>query len=96
MSHICIHFFFNSGIWYKDRYSSGQMGQRGNILYTYLTIGHFHVPKNLTFKTRLSAKAFLLKISSLCLRMKRSFSYRWLHTKPCFDTEAWCNSEMAF
>ena len=97
MSHIYLYtFFLNSGIWYKDRYSSGQMGPRGNILYTYLTIGHCRVPKTVTFKTRLSAKPFLLKISSLCMRIKRSFSYHRLHTKPRFDTEAWGNSKMAF
>ena len=35
--------------------------------------GRFGVPKTLTFKTRLSAKNFLVKTSFICMRMKRHF-----------------------
>ena len=41
--------------------------QTTKTVFSHLKIGHCRVPKTLTFKTRLSAKAFLLKISSVHL-----------------------------
>ena len=58
-------------------------------------IGHFQVSKILTFKTRLSAKIFLVNEFYLN-ENEKSFSYQWLCTRPRFKTEAWGNSEMAF
>ena len=37
------------------------------------TIGHFQVPKIFTFKTRLSAKTFLLKMTFIFMTMKSHF-----------------------
>ena len=58
-------------------------------------IGHFQVSKILTFKTRLSAKIFLVNEFYLN-ENEKSFSYQWLCTQPRFKTGAWGNSEMAF
>ena len=41
--------------------------------YTTSIIGHFRVPKTLTFKMRPGAKNFLVKMSFICMRMKNDF-----------------------
>ena len=59
-------------------------------------IGHFLVPKTLTFKNEAKYTAFLLKKSFICMRIKSYFHIKgWALIKPFFDTEARENSEMA-
>ena len=43
------------------------------ILFWQLSIGYFRVAKNLTFKTRLSAKPFVVKMSCICIIIKTHF-----------------------
>ena len=40
-----------------------------------ISMGHFRVPKTLTFKTRLSAKTFLVRMTFTCMRLKKSLSH---------------------
>ena len=59
-------------------------------------IGHFRVPKTLTFKMRLGAQSFSsLEMSFICMRMKNDFHIKRLSTYPGFDTETRGNSELA-
>ena len=54
-----------------------------------LGIGHFRVPKTLTFKMRLGAQPFFEKMSFICMSMKNDFSpYQRLSTYPHFETDA--------
>ena len=55
---------------------------------THCSIGHFQVPKTVTFKTRLRAKPFCDN-EFLLHQNKKAFSYHLLCTQPCFETEAW-------
>ena len=61
---------------------------------TFETIGHFRVPKTLTFKMRLGAQPFLWKWVLFAWEWKW-FPYQRLSTYPRFETEARGNSEMA-
>ena len=38
------------------------------------------------FENEAKCKIFLLKISFICMRNKKSFSYQWLCTYPRFET----------
>ena len=60
-----------------------------------LLIGHFRVPKTLTFKTTLSAKPFLRKWDYLH-ENRKLFSYQELRRQPCFETEIWSNWQKAY
>ena len=58
-------------------------------------IGHFRVPKTLTFKMRLGAQPFLWKWVLFAWEWKW-FLYQGLSTYPRFETEARGNTEMAY
>ena len=57
-------------------------------------VGHYRVPKTLTFKTAKSEKwkTVLMIISFICMKTKN----HWLYTQPRFKTEASSYSEVAF
>ena len=57
-------------------------------------IGHFRVLKT-PFQNEARCKTFLVKMSLICIRIKKSFSYQWLCAQPRFETKALRNSEMA-
>ena len=59
------------------------------------SIGHFRVPKTLTFKMRLGAQSFYKNEFYLHENEER-FPYQMLSTYPRFETEARGNSEMAY
>ena len=62
----------------------------------YLTlIGHFRVPKTLTFKMRLGVQPFLWKWVYLH-ENEKWFLYQRLRNYPRFETEARGNSEIAY
>ena len=47
------------------------------------------------FQNEVKCKTFVVKMSFICMRIKKSFSYQQLRTlKPCFETETYGNSEM--
>ena len=53
-------------------------------------IGHFRVPKTLTFKMRLGAQPFLVKKSFICMRMKNDFhNKRWAATLVLKQRPGW-------
>lgn len=59
-----------------------------------LLIGHFRIPKNLTFK-----KGYVQNIScetEFGLHDNNSFHVKWLCSYPRFKTETCGNSEMAY
>ena len=56
-------------------------------------IGHFRVPKTLTFKMKPSAQPFLWKWVLFANENEKSFPYQRMNT--CFDTETRGNSKIA-
>ena len=58
-------------------------------------IGHFQVPKNLTFKTRLSAKPLIWKWFSIIMQIKLIFTTKVSHLASFWKWDFW-NSEMAY
>ena len=59
------------------------------------SIGHFRVPKNLTFKTRLSAKPLLWKWVLFASQLKITFISMASHLASLWKWAFW-NSEMAY
>ena len=65
--------------------------------YRQFLIGHFRVPKTLTFKMKQGAQPFLKWEWNLFLHENEKwFPYQRLSTYPRFETEAPRNSEMAY
>ena len=59
-------------------------------------IGHFRVPKTLTFKMRLGAQPFFSENEFYLRGNEKWFPYQRLNTYPRFETEARGNSEIAY
>ena len=60
-----------------------------------MTIGDFRVAFRLRFKTSPSAKPFIWKWTKICVWIKLIFIWK-LRTRTRFQTEAKCNSEIAY
>ena len=61
----------------------------------FLKVSHFRVPAGLCIKTRLSAQPLMWKWIFILMQIKR-FTQERLCTWPHFESEGFCNSEVAY
>ena len=82
---------------HSEHNASGGLGS--TILGSMSLTGHFRVLLCLSFQTSFAWKLFIWKLVWFAWKWTcrlNLFSYQWLHTKTCFDTEAKGNSEMTY